>query len=103
MNTITSKLDDDAIDRLAGRLRELVAARGIRGLLLIDGEGRPVLVPWGEPVEVDPCAAEEPIVQARTYALTITRGPCQTTGRRAGQRRRCELVGGDHLCQWVPY
>lgn len=27
---------------------------------------------------------------------------CRTSGRRAGYRQCCELVGGDYRCQWVP-
>lgn len=95
-------LDEETLDRLARTLRDTVAERGIRALLLIDGEGQPVLLPWGEPAEVDPCEAEEPVVRAVTYTLSITCGPCKTSGPHRGKRLCCELIGGDQRCRWVP-
>lgn len=97
-----AKLDERALDDLLKTLRALVAERGIDALLLIDHAGRPVLVPWGEPADDDPCADEQPIVRSRTYTLTLDCGPCQTSGKHAGKRRCCELIGGDYICRWVP-
>lgn len=96
-----TKLDEDALDRLARSLRDTIAARGISGLLLIDGEGRPVLLPWGEVAADDAREAEEPIVRSRSYTFTLECGPCKTSGPHAGQRKCCELIGGDYICRWV--
>lgn len=79
-----------------------MATRGLQGLLLIDGSGRPCLVPWGEPVEAAEAATEEePIVRVRTYTLSIDCGPCKTSGPHAGKRLCCEPIGGDYICRWV--
>lgn len=94
-------LDETALDRLANDVRDAVAARGIRSLLLIDDQGRPYLVPWAEPA--DPREdAEDPIVQTRSYLLTMSCGPCKTSGPHAGHRKCCELIGGDYFCWWQP-
>lgn len=96
-----AKLDDFALDQLAKEVRDAVAARGIRALLLIDGEGRPYLVPWGE--RADPRdGADDPIVSTRSYLLTLSCGPCKTSGPHAGKRKCCELIGGDYICRWEP-
>lgn len=98
-----ARLDDPALDRLAQDLRELVAKRGIRCLLLIDEEGKPLLVPWGERVEeVAHPEDADGLVQVRTYTLTLSCGPCKRRGPHAGKRKCCELIGGDYLCRWVP-
>ncbi len=97
-----TKLDEEALDRLARTLRETIAERGISGLLLIDGAGRPVLLPWGEVAADDAREAEEPIVRSRSYTFTLECGPCKTSGPHAGKRRCCELIGGDYVCRWVP-
>lgn len=96
-----TKLGEEALDRLVRTLRETVAERGISGLLLIDGDGRPVLLPWGNVAADDPCEAEEPVVRTRSYTLTLECGPCKTSGPHAGKRRCCELIGGDYICRWV--
>lgn len=96
-------LDDPALDAIAKDLRDLVAKHGISSLLLIDDQGRPHLVPWGEPSEEAASGADaEGLVRIRTYTLTLSCGPCQTSGPHAGKRKCCEQVGGDWLCRWVP-
>ncbi len=102
-------LDDPALDALAKDLRDLVAKHGIGSLLLIDAQGRPHLVPWGEPAPSGEPAKQsarsadgEGLVRIRTYTLTLSCGPCRTSGPHAGKRKCCEQVGGDWLCRWVP-
>ncbi|MCS6779097.1 MAG: hypothetical protein NZ555_05290 [Geminicoccaceae bacterium] len=47
--------------------------------------------------------APAPAVGTRLAATqTIaTCDECRTSGRRAGYKRCCELVGGDYVCEWV--
>lgn len=44
-----------------------------------------------------------PAVAARLAATqtVATCEECRTSGRRAGYKRCCELVGGDYVCEWV--
>jgi hypothetical protein len=96
-------LDDPALDTLAKDLRDVVAKRGIRSLLLIDDQGKPHLIGWGEPAEATARAAEDDgLVQIRSYTLTLSCGPCKTSGPHAGMKKCCEQIGGDYICRWVP-
>lgn len=98
-----TELDDSALDAIARDLRDLVAKHGISSLLLIDDRGEPHLVPWGEPAADAAREADgEEIVRIRTYTLTLSCGPCRTSGPHAGKRKCCEQIGGDWRCRWVP-
>jgi len=47
------------------------------------------------------CSSLTGTVGERSFQRVATCDECRTSGRRAGYKQCCEMIGGEERCQWV--
>ncbi len=57
--------------------------------------------PTGEAAGAAACAATARSSAAQALQPIATCDACRTSGKRAGYKQCCELVGGEYRCEWV--